>query len=300
MGMTRLGRQQHRWPLPMAMLAGSLTGQIAAWPAWATVSQASASWTVHGPVGERQTSVEKLLRMSDADAALVELFRRGVDIEQDLVRSLAMPEVRRRAGQALAYIGDPQGLKALLSTIAVERDAALEVELSGYLAGALVRSTGADDTAFLEHCLRRYRQTDAEGPAASAALALGSARTPEALRILRIAEPVDEEALPEHEIAKARRWITTTRVVSHRRSGRPVSDDDRVKRLVLDNAFYAEGEEGSLAVNAVLWSARRDKALVEVTVGQATAQKEYRVTVQRVPGRRAEFRIAGIWLNLVA
>src|SRR4029450_8451609 len=115
--------------------------------------------------------------------------------------------------------------------------------------------------AFLERCLRTYRETDAEGPAASAALALGSARTREALHLLRLAEPLDEQELPEHESAKARRWITTGRVVSYRISDRLVSDDDRVKRLVLDNAFYAEGEEGTLAVNSLLWSTGRDKAL---------------------------------------
>jgi len=228
------------------------------------------------------------------------LFRRGTDVVPDLARALRTPQIRTRTGKALAYIGDPDGLTALLAAIRAERARDVKVELSAYLAGSLVETKDPRYLAFLKQCMRTYRETDAEGPAASAALALGSAATMEARSILRIARPLDEEVLPEHEIAKAQRWTASGRVGT-RTPGQPGSEDDAVKALVRSNAFYAEGEETTLAVNAVIWTARRDKALVEVRVGSdPAAAREYHVVVARVSARPADLRIVGIWLNMVA
>ena len=90
--------------------------------------------------GERSVTVDELLRTPDEDAAVTELFRRGSEAVPELVRALQRPEIRTRAGKALAYIGDPEGLAALLSTIRAERSGDVKVELSVYLAGALVQT----------------------------------------------------------------------------------------------------------------------------------------------------------------
>ena len=253
------------------------------------------------PGGQNET-VDMLLRIGDEDSAITELFRRGTHVVPELARSLRTRELRARAGRALAYVGDPGGLKTLLSAIRTEPDRALRIELSAYLAGSMVQSKDRESIAFLKECMQMYRDTDADGPAVAAALTLGSMRTTEALGILRMARHLDEEELAEHEIAKAQRWITSARsVVGYPTPGRQAGDDERVKELVLANAFYAEGEEAGLGVDAVIWNMRRDKALVEVMIKQdPTSPRGYQVIVERVPGRVGEFRISGIWLNLVA
>ena len=254
------------------------------------------------PAGEQRQTVHELLTMDDEDTAVLELFRRGSDVVPMLAGLVGTHPMRARAGRALAYVGHPEGLRALLDAIRVERDQELKVELSVYLAGSLVQTNGGVYTAFLEQCMRTYRHPDMEGPAATAALALGSMRTQESLRILRIAKPLDEQNLPEHEIGKAQRWIADGRVVPGRLAReRADAPEDRVKELVQANAFYAEGEEASLAISGVTWSARRDRALVEVTIGaDRRSAREYHVTVERVPGGSDRFRISGIWLNMVA
>ncbi|HEU4939042.1 MAG TPA: hypothetical protein VFT39_21490 [Vicinamibacterales bacterium] len=191
---------------------------------------------------------------------------------------------------------------ALLTAIRKEQDETLRNELSAYLAGSLVQTKNRENFAFLKKCIQMYRHPDADGPAAAAALTLGSMRTQEALRILQLASPLDEEELAEHEIAKAQRWVITGRsVTGYPRTRLPASDDDRVKELVLANAFYAEGEEAALGAEAVVWNAPRNKALVEVMIRpDPSTAMEYHVVVERVPGSVQQFRISGVWLNLVA
>ncbi len=139
-------------------------------------------------------------------------------------------------------------------------------------------------------------------PAAAAALALGSIKTADALAILQLARPLDEDEVAEHEIAKARRWIESGRpVVGYRTSDHATGDDGRIEQLVLANAFYAEGEERGLGVEAVTWNSGRDRALVGVVIREDSGSlREYYVIVERVQGRASSFGIIRVWLNMIS
>jgi hypothetical protein len=243
-----------------------------------------------------------LLRIDDEDMAVTEFFRRGIVVVPELTRSLAVPELRARAARALAYIADPAGLKTLLRAVRTERDPPLRIELSAYLAGSLVQTRDQGYLTFLKSCIERYRDDEGGMPAAAAALALGSRKTAEALAILQLARSLDEEELGEHEIAKARRWIESGRaVIGFPTSEHAAGDDRLVEQLVLGNAFYAEGEERRLGVEAVTWNSRRDRALVGVVIREDSGSiREYHVIVERVSGRAGAFRISGIWLNMIS
>jgi len=264
-------------------------------------SKANPAYPASFPDEQKNQTVGQLLRIDDEDVALVELFRRGTVVVPELRRSLRARELRARAARALAYIADPGGLKALLEAIRTEQDPALRIELSAYLAGSLVQTRDQDYLTFLERCIRRYRADDQDMPAAAAALALGSMKTSEALAILRFARPLDEEELSEHEIAKARRWIERGRPVVGYRPPDGTGDDGLVEHLVLENAFYAEGEEKGLGVEAVTWNTGHDRALARVVVREDSGSvREYNVIVEPLPGRVSAFRISGIWLNVLS
>lgn len=264
-------------------------------------SKANPAFAAPLPEDQTNQTVGQVLRVDDEDAAVAELFRRGTVVVSELTRSLRAREVRARAAKALAYIADPGGLKALLQAIRTEQDPARRTELSAYLAGSLVQTRDQDYLTFLERCIRRYRVDEEDMPAAAAALALGSMKTTEALAILRLARPLDEDELAEHEIAKAGRWIETGKPIAGNRTFDATSDDGLVERLVLENAFYAEGEEKGLSVDAVTWNTGRDRALVSVMVHEDSGEmREYHVTVERVPGGARPFRIRGVWLNVIS
>jgi hypothetical protein len=256
----------------------------------------------YSATGQDRMAVDKLLRISDDDRAIVELFRLGSDVVPELERSLRNRELRARAAKAIAYSGDSAGLKTLLSTVRSERDLASRIELSAYLSGSLVQARGPEYLQFLRDCMELYRDDEADVLAAAAALTLGTMRTAEASRILRVARELDEEVLAHHEIAKAQRWVDSRRAVTgYRRPDQIATEDGRLKQFVLANAFYAEGEEAGLAVETVTWNQRRDKALVEVVIyEESTLAREYHVIVEPVVGKVGEFQITGIWLNLVA
>jgi hypothetical protein len=262
----------------------------------------TAPYSEFEPSEQQNQTVGRLLRVDDEDAAVAELFRRGIAVVPELTRSLRALELRARAARALAYIADPGGLKALLEAIRTERDPALKMELSAYLAGSLVATRDREYLTFLKRCIERYRDDEADMPAAAAALALGSMKTADALAILQLARSLDEEDLAEHEIAKARRWIESGRpVVGYRTSDHATGDDGRIEQLVLRNAFYAEGEERGLDVEEVTWNSGRDRALVGVTIREDSGSlREYHVIVERVRDRASTFRIVGVWLNMIS
>jgi hypothetical protein len=252
--------------------------------------------------GRERKAVERLLRISDDNRAIVELFRLGSDVVPDLVRSLRVRAVRARAAKAIAYSGEAAGLKALLDTARSERDVSMRIELSSYLAGSLVQARKGEHLKFLRDCIAQYRDDEADVVAAAAALTLGTMRTADAAQILRVARDLDAENLAHHEIAKAQRWINSGRaVIGYPRAGQIVAGEDGLREFVLSRAFYAEAEESGLAVETVIWNKRHDKALVEVAVYERSAlAREYHVVVAPVSGKAGEFLITGIWLNLVA
>ena len=131
-----------------------------------------APYTEFQPSEEQNQTVGQLLRIDDEDAAVAELFRRGIVVVPELTRSLAAPELRARAARALAYISDPGGIRSLLRAIRTERDHALRIELSAYLAGSLVQTRDREYLTFLRSCIERYRDDEGDMPAAAAALAL--------------------------------------------------------------------------------------------------------------------------------
>ncbi len=81
---------------------------------------AQAPYTAFQPSEQQNQAVGQLLRIDDEDAAVAELFRRGIAVVPELTRSLRAHELRARAARALAYIADPGGLKALLEAVRTE------------------------------------------------------------------------------------------------------------------------------------------------------------------------------------
>jgi hypothetical protein len=267
---------------------------------WAGARSRNAVQSPTGALGK--ATVQGLLNLSDEDPATGELFRRGSGVVAELAAALGRRELRARAGKALAYVGDADGLKSLFDAIQRETDDELRAELSAYFVGALVQTNSREYRSFLAQSIRQYRKDGAEMIAAAAALTLGTMRTRDALNMLRAAKHLDEQDLPDHEIAKAQRWISSGRSIKgYKARSVGTSSDERVTQLVLANAFYTEREEARTSAAAVVWNAEGNKALVEVLIYDGPkAAREYHVIVERVPEGSNAFRISGIWLNLVA
>jgi hypothetical protein len=258
---------------------------------------------VQSPIGAIvNATVQDLLMLSDEDRATREVFRRGSSVVPELATALSRPELRARAGKALAYSGDADGLRPLFRAIQRETDGELRAELSAYFVGALVQTNSREYRSFLAQSIRHYRTDGAEMVAAAAALTLGTMRTRDALSMLRAAKHLDEQDLPDHEIAKAQRWISTGRSIKGYKGPSEVkNNDDRATQLALANAFYAEGEEARTSADVVVWNVEGDRALVEVLIYEGPkAAREYHVIVERAPEGLSALRISGVWFNLIA
>lgn len=190
---------------------------------------------------------QNLSKDLDDEDAIAELFAFGDDAVPSLINFLSDPDREKRMGAArgLAYIGNHQGLQALRSTARSERDKEAKDMVSYFLAGALVDSKSEQDMSFLRNSVEgalSAKDTDETPSAAiSASLALAMMGRKDSLPLLRKVAKMD--TLPADEIQKAVLWIEKKSVGTPTLGAtQPGSDDDLVKKVVLDQTFFAEAE----------------------------------------------------------
>jgi HEAT repeat protein len=256
------------------------------------------------PPGSMQEIVRQNLikDLEDDDNGARQLFLLGDEAVFPLIRFLSDTDREKRAGAArgLAYIGNPQGMQALRNAVRTEQDKETRSVMSYLLAGGLVGTTSQSDLNFLRSSIEAARFADdgdeSEFTGLSAALALGMMGRSDSLAILR--KVANECADGCEEIKKAIRWIEN-KPVSDERITRPVlSDEELIKKIVLDRTFFAEDERDHTSVTEITFNRERNKVLVslEIYFGPKSA-RGYDLVLAKKGG---EWRVVGIWFAWVA
>ena len=138
-----------------------------------------------------------------------------------------------------------------------------------------------------------------------AVLALGENGSQRALEILQTVEPMEQPRDPDSDVAEiieeiryAIRWLTQKPPNKPNTSAEVRSDSDQIKQIVLENAFYAEGQRANLSVEDVIFTQDKSRAVasVEIYHGPKNAQG-YDVVVAR---RSGKWRVVGIWATWAA
>lgn len=236
----------------------------------------------------------------DADA-IRELFTLGDEAVPSLIKFLTDPGKEKRGGAArgLAYIGNQQGIRALRHAIKAEADQETKSAMTCFLAGGLVEAKSESDLHFLRGSVERANFADddeKDWPAFCAALALGMMGSSDSLPIMRKA--VGADLLDSEELGKAIQWMESKSNSRQTTIGPSLSDEELIKKTVLEGTFFAEGERSETSVEEVIFNRRRSKALVSLEIYQSPkSARGYDLVLAKESG---VWRVAGIWFAWVA
>jgi hypothetical protein len=252
-------------------------------------------------------SIQEIVRRNlsedvDEEDAARNLFLLGDEAVPSLVKFLSDPDRGIRAGAArgLAYIGNQEGMQAIRNAVEAEQDKATKSAMSCFLAGALVQTKLEKDLDFLKSSAERAPSLadddETDLTAMYAALALGMRGGDDSLPALRNVAKVDDIAV--EEVGKAIRWIESKSTPRQPTTGASLSDEDLIKKTVLDNTFFAEGERNETSVEQLTFNPSRDKALVSLEIyhGPKSA-RGYDLVLAK---ERGVWRVQGIWFAWVA
>jgi HEAT repeat protein len=278
----------------------SLLGGTAA--VWSQTNQGEIKKHENLPRNTIQEKVRRNLADSlDDEDAIKDLFALGDQAVPSLIKFLSDPDKGTRAGAArgLAYIGNQQGMQALRSAAKTERDRETKSAISCFLAGGLVETKSEDDLHFLRSSVERARFADDDEkdfPAFCAALALGMMGRSDSLPILRKAAGAD--LLDSEEIGKAILWMENKSASGHATTGPASSDEELIKRFVLDSTFFSEKERDKTSVEQLTFNRARDKVLVslEIYLSPKSARGCDLVLVKE----SGVWRVVGIWFAWIA
>jgi hypothetical protein len=238
--------------------------------------------------------------LEDEDS-IRELFALGDEAVLPLIRFLSDPDQARRARAAkgLAFIGDRQGTQALRRAIDAESDQETKVLMSCFLAGGLVEAKSESDLQFLKASVEKSRFADDDGsyfPAIDAALALGMMGRRDSVAMLR--KLVAAELLGSEEITKAIKWMENKSIPEQAAAGPSLTDEERIKRTVLERTFFAQGERDETSLTQFTFAPGRKKVLVSLQIycGPKSARFYDLVLVKE----NGAWRVVGIWFAGIA
>ncbi len=255
----------------------------------------------------RRHSIQERVRRNVGDAleeedAIKELFTFGDEAVPSLIKFLSGPSKEKRAGaaRALAYIENQYGMQALRNAITSEKDEETKTEMSCFLAGGLVQTKSENYLDFLRNSVEKARFADVdeeEFPAFCAILALGMRGGSDSLAVLR--KIPKEYVIASDEIGKAIRWMESKSTAGPVATGPSVSEEELIKRTVLEGTFFAEGERSETSVTQITFNPRRNKAFVSVDLDRSSksAPRGYDLVLAKESGA---WRVVGIWFAWVA
>lgn len=253
--------------------------------------------------GSRQdTALQDLTKdLNDDEDGARRLFFIGDKAVPSLIKFLSGPDQEKRiaAARALAYIGNQEGDQALRTAAKTEQDNETKSAILSYLAGGMVGTTSESDLNFLKRSIQIAPLSD-DGepgmPAISAALALGMMARNDSLGLLR--KIAKEDEIGSAEIAEALRWIENRRSAQHTGAGTPTNDDDRVKKILLNDTFFAEAKPGEVSISALTFNHKRDKVLVSLDMYRAPRERYgYDLVLAKKNG---DWKVVGIWFAWIA
>lgn len=249
-------------------------------------------------------SVQQLLsddRTDDAEAA-ARIFRLGNGAVPILVGALQKRTNVERASLALLYLGGPEERKQVRQFVRTEKDPEKKWVIASFLAGALVEPASTDEWAFLESCVKGYKDGAQGFTSFSAVLALGTNASPKALQLLQSVGPSVQESESKNEtleeVGRAIRWINDRSSSKAPTSVDKGSDSDQIKRTILDGAFFAANESRNLSFEEITFTEDRTRALVSMDVrGSNKDPHGYQIVLHKDSGL---WKITGVWFSWAA
>ena len=237
--------------------------------------------------------------LEDDEDGARQLFLLGDEAVSPLIKFLSDSDQGKRvaAAKGLAYIGNPQGMQALRNAINVEKDEEAKSGISCFLAGGLVETESETDLNFLKNSVESAHHADDDDwdfPGFCAALALGMRGGTDSLLLLRkAAKPDDME-----EIGKAIRWMGKKSIPRAVTAGPSLSDEEQIKKIVLDATFFAEEERDATSVEQVTFNRLRNKVFVSLEIyHNPKSARGYDLVLAKKNG---EWRVIGVWFAWIA
>jgi hypothetical protein len=236
----------------------------------------------------------------DEEDSIRDLFALGEEAVPSLIKFLSDPAKDRRVGAArgLAYIGNRQGMQTLRNAVKAEMDEETKSAMSCFLAGGLVETKSESDLNFLRSTIERAHFADDEMDfqAFCAALALGIRGTSDSLAILR---KLPKEYLTDAvEIRKAIQWMESRSTPRETPTEQSLSDEELIKKIVLDGTFFAQDERSKTAIEELKFSKQRNKALISLEIYNGPKDaRGYDLVLAKESG---VWRVVGIWFAWVA
>lgn len=249
-------------------------------------------------------TVQQLLsdQRTDDSEAIKLIFKEGDNALPTLLSALKEGNNIERASWALAYLGGPSEHKALRDVFTTEKNQQKKWLIASFLAGALVEPASAEEWQFLEGCLRSYKIESRAFASFSAAVALGINASPHALNLLQ--SVAEREALTSdndtiQQVREDIRWIKQRRSSSKAPiSAEDVSDSEKIKRVVLEKAFFTDDQRRRLSVEEIAFTRDKRRALVSVQIyGGPKDAQTYNFVVTRTSGM---WKVVGAWFSWAA
>jgi hypothetical protein len=240
--------------------------------------------------------------LADDEDGIRRLFTMGNEAVLSLIKFLSDRDEEKRIGAArgLAYIGSQLGMQALRNAVKAETDEETKSGMSCFLAGGLVETKSQSDLDFLRITVERAHfageddEKDCQG--FCAALALGMRGGDDSLAILR---KISKDYLIDSvEVRRAVQWMESKSTPRQTPSEKSLSDEEVIKKIVLDGTFFAEDEQSKTSIEEITFSKARNRALVflEIYNGPKDA-RGYDLVLAKQNGR---WRVVGIWFAWVA
>jgi hypothetical protein len=255
----------------------------------------------------RRHSIQERVRRNVAEAfededALRELFILGDGAVPSLIRFLSDIDKDKGAWAArgLAYIGNHQGMHAIRTTIRAEKDKETESAMSCFLAGGMVQTKSQSDLDFLRSSAETARFADDDEAAFSAvcaALALGMRGGSDSLAVLQ--KVANADVLGVEEVGKAVQWIASKSTPGQTPRAQSLSEDDLIKKTVLEDTFFAQEERGSTSVEELTFNRQRNKVLVSLEITDEQMESHHRRSARGydlvLAKENGVWRVAGVW-----
>lgn len=224
--------------------------------------------------------------LEDDEDGARQLFLLGRESISPLIEFLSDPGEGRRvaAARGLAYIGAPQGMQALRNAIKTEKDEETKSVISCFLAGGLLETKSESDLNFLRNSV-----ASPDFPGFCAALALGMRGGNDSLSLLR---KVVKANGPE-EVEEAIRWMEEKKSIPKRATPKASErDEELIKKIVLDDTFFAEEERDNTSVEELTFNRARNRALVTLEIDRGKYAQGYDLVLAKESG---VWRVVGIW-----
>lgn len=258
----------------------------------------------NGITETHREGVDQLLndQQIDDSEAIHLIFKEGDNALPVLLTALREGRNMERASWAVASLGGPKEREILRRVIAAEKDYEKKWLMSSFLAGALVEPSSNEEWRFLENCLKGHKDESRALASFSAAVALGINGTPRALQFLQTLVPSGQAPQPDNDtvqvVSEAIRWIK-----ERANSNKPAipaetnSDSGQIKQVILENAFYAQGQQERLSVSDIVFTRDKGRALAVVEIRGPTDSLGYDLVLD---GRSGAWRITGVWASWAA